>query len=182
MSTISTPKINAFLDDIAEATGYPREELSFVAELRGHGSPTVGPGAASDSALVKRVVAGEDTMPNLWYDTLGSHHVDFKVIRTVGSEKTKIPTPLFSFQHAVFFGNCKICIHRWVRVHDSTWGDELRKRAFAFRKDVARAAGVQTLVVSTGKSFSGDEYYDEFEKSYGNSTHSIYALHLAEAA
>lgn len=180
--SISYTAVKSFLKSISEEQGYPLDSLEFVAELR-KGGPTVSPGSGftSDANIVKRVSSRDSTptYPNLWYDNLGSHHVDFKVLRHTGSEKTPVEEIVFAFQHHVFPGNCRICIHRWVRIQDTKpWSPELRAKMFAFRIAVARAARVRTLVISSGKSFCADENFSAFKKSYSNPTHSIYTIDL----
>ena len=159
--------IDPFLNDISSEQGYERDSLSFVVELCGHGGPTVTPDQRPRK-VYESVTAGPNiTLPSGWYDTIGSNHLDYHVVHTVGSEgKTKIPTVLYSFQHHPLAGCCRMGIQRWVRCNDN-WSKKLEKRALKFRLAVAAKHGCNLLVVSSGPSGSSSgELYNEFEEIF----------------
>lgn len=171
--------IDAFLTDIAEATGHARSSLSFTADLCGHGGPTVFPNPAANNVLKSVTAAPGASLPSGWYDSIGSNHLDYKVIHTEGKGEVKIPTTLYSFQHHPLAGCCRMGIQRWVRCNDSTWSEALQKKAFEFRRAVAKVHGCQILVVSSGPSGNNKtgELYEEFEELMTTSNGSkLYAM------
>lgn len=163
--SISFPQVDKFLKDVAKTLKYPRGELSFVAELR-TGGPTVQPGAAGESQIAKVMTAKAGVvLPSAGYDSLGSRHIEYRVIHTAGKGKVKIPRTLYTWQHHVLPGNCRACVNRWVQVLDDKkkWPKALQKRALQFRARLAWNAGYKILQVTTGASFKGGELLDEFQ-------------------
>ncbi len=170
--------IDALLNDIAKDTGYDRDTLSFRADLCGHGGPTVFPNPSANK-VIKSVVAGPSVqLPSGWYDAIGSNHLDYSVIRTEGSGKTKIPFVMYSFQHHPLAGCCRMGIQRWVRCFDSKWSKKMQKKALTFRIAVAKVHGCKGLYVSSGPSgqSASGELYDEFEKLHSLGGQNLYGI------
>lgn len=169
--------IDKFLDDIAKTQGYERDTLSFVAELCS-GGPTIQPDS-SENHVDETVTAGPGiALPSGWYDTIGSKHLEYRVIRMLSTAKTKIPIVLYSFQHHPLAGCCRFGLNRWVRCLDN-WDNKLQKIGLKFRTDVAKVHGCNTLFVSKGPSGSGatGELYDEFDKLWDSgSMQSLYGI------
>ncbi len=162
--TIAT---NTFLDAISNSLDIKRSTLSITAELRKHGSPTISP---RSSQYGETPVDINKHPPLASYDTLGSNHIQYDVF--AGTIR------LFSFQHHAFPGNCRICINRWVQTFGNDWTENLQMKALDFRKEIARIYGYRTLVVSSGRSFSGAESYISFTPIYETDIHRILVLPL----
>ena len=169
--------IDTFLNDIAKDTGYDRDLISFEAELC-NGGPTVHPNSAANKVISCTTAGPNVSLPSGWYDSIGSNHLEYRVIITEGKGDAKIPRVMHSFQHHPLAGCCRMGIQRWVRVHDDKWSDKLRKTAFEFRKAVAKAHGCKGLFVSSGPSGSGrtGELYGEFEHIFKVGSTSLYGI------
>ena len=175
--------IDTFLSQIASTLGYPRESLSLVAELR-TGGPTVQPGAA-DAKFIEKLVTVKESgdaskLPSPWYDTLGSKHIEYRIVMEETKGAVTIPRTLYSFQHHVMPGNCRICVNRWVQVLDEKkWPEALKHAGLVFRARIAKhAAMTRVLLITTGSSFAGAEPYDAYEKIFEGEGRKIYALTL----
>lgn len=174
--SIAFVHIDTFLKDVAKTLKYPRKELSFVAELR-NGGPTIQPGVAEKNQIEQVMTAKMGVhLPSAGYDSLGSRHIEYRVVHTAGKGKVKIPRTLYTWQHHVLPGNCRACVNRWVQVLDDKkkWPKTLQKRALQFRAKLARSAGYRILQVTTGKSFKGEELLSEFQTIFkGNARVSL---------
>ena len=159
--------VNTFLDQIAESQDYDRDELTLIADLCGDGGPTILPDPECNNVLESVTAAPDAIMPNGWYDDIGSNHIDYRVVRTIGSETTKIPTTLYSFQHHPLAGCCMFGLNRWVREFDN-WPTKLQLQALDFRKAVASHHGCNTLFMSQGPSGNDrtGELYNQLELIY----------------
>lgn len=182
--------INAFLNLLASELGYDRDSLVLIA-TRKNGGPTISPGndpSGAGNVVSKAEVATEKDvhkLPPLWYDSIVTDHVDFQIIAKQGKGKVTIPEFLYGWQHAPFFGNCKISMNRWVRTGgvQSKWTPALKQAGLRLRAAFAREhASTMTLVVSTGASSANytAECPDEFKTGHENKTHSIRILDLTK--
>ena len=158
------PIVDDFLNQITETQGYDRDELTLIADLCGDGGPTIHPNPERNNVLESVTAAPDAYLPNGWYDDIGSNHIDYRVVRTVGSETTRIPTTIYSFQHHPLAGCCMFALNRWVRSFDD-WSHELQLIGLTFRRAVAKHHGCNTLFVTKGPSGNGrtGELYDEFK-------------------
>ena len=169
--------INTFLDQIAESQDYDRDELTLIADLCGDGGPTIFPDPERNNVLESVTAAPDAIMPNGWYDDIGSNHIDYRVVRTIGSETTKIPITLYSFQHHPLAGCCMFGLNRWVR-SAAEWSPELQRKGLAFRKAVASHHGCTMLFMTKGPSGDGrtGELYDELDMLFDNGDNSLYGI------
>ena len=168
--------IDAFLNDIAEDQGYERDTLSLVTELCS-GGPTVFPDSDANKVDMEVTAGPNIHMPSGGYDSLGSKHIEYRVIHSVGTTKTQIPVVIYSFQHHPLVGCCKFAINRWVRCSDK-WSNDLQKVGLNFRRAVANKYGYNTLVVSKGPSGNNKtgELYEEFDKLWAHQQQSLYGI------
>lgn len=175
--------VESFFELLASTFDLDRDNLALIAELR-NGGPTVQPGPASKNQIEKVAIYGEDSFPSLWYDSLGSKHVEFRVVEQQKTETATIPRPLYSWQHHVMPGNCRICVNRWVQTHGhNEWPAEILDAGLDLRAAFARnEASCSVLVVTTGKSFSGAEPMSRYEEVFKGNGRGIYVLDLKAAA
>ncbi len=170
--------VDSFLNDIAEKQGHGRDSLSLVAELCS-GGPTVQPDSSRNVVDQSVVAEPGANMPFGGYDSLGSKHIEYRVLKTEGTGKTKIPIVLYSFQHHPLAGCCRFALNRWVRCSDS-WPTDLQKRGLDFRRAVAKQFGYSTLFVSKGPSGrASGELYNDFETIFDNGHNSLYSIKTA---
>lgn len=171
---------NRFAAQIADSLGYDRDSLTLIAELR-TGGPTVMPGPAKPKFIESLGELGKGTMPYGGYDSLGSKHIEFRVIERQSQGKVNIERPIYSFQHHPLPGNCRISVNRWVQVlDDKPWSPDLLREGLRFRAAVSRTYGYRLLLVSTGASFQGAEPLDEYELAYKGAGRSIYVLDVSK--
>lgn len=180
--------INAFLNLLALTFNVDRDSLVLIATEK-NGGPTVSPGSdpGSQGNVVNRVEVRKESdmndLPSLWYDSIVTNHVDFQIVSMQGKGKVQIPQFLYGWQHAPFFGNCRISMNRWVRTggDSSKWTPALRLAGLRLRAEFAsQLASTLTLVVSTGRSSAGytAEVPEAFTKAHENSTHSLLFMDL----
>ena len=156
--------IDTFLTQISDKFDYDCDSLFLIAELRRAG-PTVQPGNANDDQIVKIATHGSEPLPSASYDTLGSHHIEYRIVQKTGSEKVSIERTLYTFQLHVLPGNCGVCVNRWVQVLDDvqTWPKSMKENGLRFRAALARSYLYGLMLISTGNSFSGAEVLNRFE-------------------
>lgn len=175
------PKIEAFLALLASTMKYDVNDLYLEVELRNSG-PTAQPEPASKSQIDKLVTAGPNvSLPTGSYDSLGSKHLEYRIIHKIKKGDINIPRPLYTWQHHVFPGNCGICVHRWVRLLDTNkWPDELQEAALKIRAQFARSYSYGQLLISTGNSFKGAERLEKFEKLYSGIGRGPVTIHVLD--
>ena len=158
-----TPSV--FLNGLADLLGYDPKSLSLIAELRNSG-PTVQPENATEKQVDEVMTLSDSHWgPTASYDSLGSKHIEYRVLLKGGTAKTPTNRPIFAWQLHPLHGNCGFCVNRWVRImHEKTkWTPEAKLWCLKFRSVLARRFAYGVMVVTTGNSFTGDEVYDEFE-------------------
>jgi len=187
MNVSMRQEIDLFFKYLNKAFGYKVSDLSLVAELRGHGSPTSGPSKTTGDSLIKTSVwNGVESLPTASYDSLGSHHIQYTIMLAPSSDSLSgKPRPLYTWQHHVMPGNCGICVNRWVRVEDELmpWLPKHRKRALKLRAIMARRYSYGIMVITSGDSFTGAEVPKEFKSVYSGMARSpttIRVLNLRE--
>lgn len=167
--TDKTELVGLFLDDIATSLNIPSEELVFEAELRNSG-PTYQ--AGPNNAVVAELVTAQGGpaffedhyfWPDADYDSLSSKHMEYRVVRRrpVGTKGVTTTDRLYRFQLLPLYGNCGLCIHRWV-YNSSGWSKALRLRALEFRRQWSCLYSYGAVVVTAGPSYRGSELVSEF--------------------
>lgn len=177
MSTTIDTIVAQFLDAISDVMEIPREQLSVRAELRGHGAPTIQPREASADAIKStyKDIGNGVNGPKGSYDLLGSNHIDYQVIRTVGEGDVTVPLVLYSWQHHPMPGCCKFAINRWVRSNITE--PKLNVSAFIMRRAMARKWGYTTLFASSGPSGSASaELYDLYDNVFSDGSRTLYSI------
>lgn len=181
--------INEFLNDVAAGLDLERDSLVLIATQKS-GGPTVSPGSnpAKEGNIVKsvRVASEKDVsqLPALWYDTIKTDHVDFQIVQENKAGAVTVPTLVYAWQHAPFFGNCKIAVNRWVRTGSQPkWDKDLRLAGLKLRASFAKLnARVETLIVSTGGSSASytAEVETAFKEAHKNDLHRVLILDLTK--